>query len=30
VRITPNVYSTLDEIDGFAETLLLAARKGIK
>ncbi len=29
VRITPNVYSTLDEIDGFAESLLIAARKGI-
>lgn len=29
VRVTPNVYSTLDEVDRFAERLLVAARHGI-
>jgi isopenicillin-N epimerase len=29
VRVTPNVYSTLDEVDRFAERLLVAARRGI-
>jgi isopenicillin-N epimerase len=29
VRITPNVYSTLDEVDRFAERLLVAARHGL-
>jgi isopenicillin-N epimerase len=29
VRITPNVYSTLDEVDRFAERLLWAAKRGI-
>jgi len=29
VRITPNVYSTLDEVDRFAERLLVAAHRGI-
>jgi selenocysteine lyase/cysteine desulfurase len=29
VRVTPNVYTTRDEVDRFAEQLLLAARRGI-
>jgi isopenicillin-N epimerase len=29
VRVTPNVYSTLDEVDRFAERLVVAARRGI-
>lgn len=29
IRVTPNVYSTLDEIDRFREAMLIAARKGI-
>ena len=29
LRVTPNVYNTLDEIDRFAETMLEAIRKGI-
>jgi isopenicillin-N epimerase len=29
IRVTPNVYTTLDEVDTFAETVLLAVRKGI-
>jgi selenocysteine lyase/cysteine desulfurase len=29
VRVTPNVYTTLDEVDRFAEQLLQAARHGI-
>ncbi len=29
IRITPNVYTTLDEIDLFADKVLEAARKGI-
>jgi len=29
VRVTPNVYSTLDEVDRFAERLLVAAKRGI-
>jgi selenocysteine lyase/cysteine desulfurase len=29
VRVTPNVYSTVDEVDRFAERLLAAARRGI-
>jgi selenocysteine lyase/cysteine desulfurase len=29
LRVTPNVYSTLDEVDRFAEAMLVAARKGI-
>jgi selenocysteine lyase/cysteine desulfurase len=29
LRITPNVYTTLDEVDLFAERVLSAVRKGI-
>ena len=29
VRVTPNVYNTLDEVDRFADTVLTAIRKGI-
>ena len=29
IRITPNVYTTLDEIDLFADKVLEASRKGI-
>jgi selenocysteine lyase/cysteine desulfurase len=29
LRITPNVYTTLDEVDRFSETVLAAVRKGI-
>ena len=29
IRVTPNVYTTLDEIDRFAEAMLLAATKGL-
>ena len=29
IRITPNVYTTLDEIDLFADKVLEAAKKGI-
>jgi selenocysteine lyase/cysteine desulfurase len=29
LRVTPNVYSTLSEIDHFAESMLVAAREGI-
>ncbi|MCA0374818.1 MAG: aminotransferase class V-fold PLP-dependent enzyme [Gemmatimonadetes bacterium] len=29
IRITPNVYTTLDEVDRFAELVLTAIRKGI-
>jgi isopenicillin-N epimerase len=29
VRVTPNVYTTRDEVDRFADRLLLAARRGI-
>jgi isopenicillin-N epimerase len=29
IRVTPNVYTTLDEIDRFAELVLLAIKKGI-
>lgn len=29
IRVTPNVYTTLDEIDRFAELVLQAIRKGI-
>jgi selenocysteine lyase/cysteine desulfurase len=29
IRVTPNVYSTIDEIDRFAEAMLVAATKGI-
>jgi isopenicillin-N epimerase len=29
LRVTPNVYNTLDEVDRFAETMLEAIRKGI-
>jgi hypothetical protein len=29
LRITPNVYTTLDEIDTFAEKLLLGIKQGI-
>lgn len=29
IRVTPNVYTTLDEIDRFKEAMLEAARKGI-
>ncbi len=30
IRVTPNVYSTVDEIDRFAEAMLVAATKGIQ
>ncbi|RYG34993.1 aminotransferase class V-fold PLP-dependent enzyme [bacterium] len=30
IRVTPNVYSTVDEIDRFAEAMTIAATKGIK
>jgi hypothetical protein len=29
IRITPNVYTTLDEIDVFADKVLEAVKKGI-
>jgi selenocysteine lyase/cysteine desulfurase len=29
IRVTPNVYTTVDEIDRFAEAMILAATKGI-
>jgi selenocysteine lyase/cysteine desulfurase len=29
IRVTPNVFSTVDEIDRFAEAMVLAATKGI-
>ena len=29
IRVTPNVYTTLDEIDRFAEAMRLAATKGL-
>jgi isopenicillin-N epimerase len=29
VRITPNVYTTVDEIDTFADKMLLAIKNGI-
>jgi hypothetical protein len=29
MRITPNVYTTLDEIDRFGDKVLMAIRKGI-
>ena len=29
VRVTPNVYSTIDEVDRFAEAMVTAATKGI-
>jgi selenocysteine lyase/cysteine desulfurase len=29
MRITPNVYTTLDEIDRFGDKVLLALKKGI-
>lgn len=29
IRVTPNVYSTVDEIDRFAEAMVIAAKKGI-
>jgi hypothetical protein len=29
IRITPNVYTTLDEIDLFTDKVLEAAKKGI-
>jgi isopenicillin-N epimerase len=29
IRVTPNVYTTLDEVDRFADALLLAADKGL-
>jgi len=29
IRITPNVYTTVDEVDLFAEKVLEAIRKGI-
>jgi isopenicillin-N epimerase len=29
IRITPNVYTTVDEIDTFADRMILAMRKGI-
>ncbi|MCU0647157.1 MAG: aminotransferase class V-fold PLP-dependent enzyme [Gemmatimonadaceae bacterium] len=29
VRVTPNVYTTVDEVDRFADRLLAAARRGI-
>jgi isopenicillin-N epimerase len=29
IRVTPNVYTTLDEVDRFAETVLAGVRRGI-
>ena len=29
LRVTPNVYNTLDEVDRFAEAMLEAIRKGV-
>lgn len=29
IRVTPNVYTTLDEVDRFAELVLMAIKKGI-
>jgi len=29
IRVTPNVYTSVDEIDRFAELVLTAIRKGI-
>ena len=29
VRVTPNVYTTLDEVDLFADRVLVALRKGL-
>lgn len=29
IRVTPNVYSTVDEVDRFAEAMRIAAREGI-
>ncbi|HEY4954158.1 MAG TPA: hypothetical protein VII02_04660 [Gemmatimonadaceae bacterium] len=29
IRITPNVYTTLDEIDTFADAVTVAIKKGI-
>ena len=29
LRVTPNVYTTLDEVDRFAELLLKALRTGV-
>jgi hypothetical protein len=29
LRVTPNVYTTLDEVDVFAEKMLSAVRNGI-
>jgi isopenicillin-N epimerase len=29
IRVTPNVYSTIEEIDRFGDAMLMAARKGI-
>ena len=29
LRVTPNVYTTLDEVDRFAEVLISALQKGI-
>jgi len=29
LRVTPNVYNTLDEIDRFADTLLDGIKKGL-
>jgi len=29
IRITPNVYTTLDEIDTFADKILIAINRGI-
>lgn len=30
LRVTPNVYTTLDEVDRFAETVLSALKKGVQ
>ena len=29
LRITPNVYTTLDEVDTFTEAMLVAIRRGV-
>ena len=29
LRITPNVYTTIDEVDRFADTVLAAVQRGI-
>jgi selenocysteine lyase/cysteine desulfurase len=29
VRVTPNVYTTLDEVDRFADAMMTVVRKGL-